>query len=54
MGFPDGLDFQKTETRGLRLVNMLVNQINGVITLDKTEGTSFKIEFEKVAYKERI
>jgi PAS domain S-box-containing protein len=54
IGFPDGLDFQNTETLGLRLVNILVNQINGVITLDKTEGTSFKIEFTKWAYKKRI
>ena len=54
VGFPEGLDFQNTETLGLRLVNILVSQINGVITLDKSEGTSFKIEFTKLAYKERI
>ena len=54
VGFPEGLDFQNTETLGLRLVNILVSQINGVITLDKCEGTSFKIEFTKLAYKERI
>ena len=54
IGFPDDVDFQNTETLGLRLVNILVNQINGVIKLDKTKGTSFKIEFEKLAYKKRI
>ena len=54
VGFPEGLDFQNTETLGLRLVNILVSQINGVITLDKHEGTSFKIEFTKLTYKERI
>lgn len=54
VGFPEGLDFQNTGTLGLRLVNILVNQINGVITLDKSEGTSFKIVFTKLAYKERI
>jgi len=54
IGLPGNLDFRNTETLGLRLVNILVNQINGVITLDKTEGTSFKIEFTKLAYKERI
>ncbi len=54
IGFPEGLDFQNTETLGLRLVNILVGQINGAITLDKSEGTSFKIEFIKLAYKERI
>ena len=52
--FLEGLDFQNTETLGLRLVNILVSQINGVITLDKHEGTSFKIEFAKLTYKERI
>ena len=54
IGFPEDLDFQNTETLGLRLVNILVNQINGVITLDKSEGASFKIEFKKLEYKERI
>jgi two-component sensor histidine kinase len=54
VGFPEGLDFQNTETLGLRLVNILVSQINGVITIDTKEGTSFKIEFAKLAYKERI
>ncbi|MGB9979767.1 sensor histidine kinase [Methanobacterium sp.] len=54
VGFPEGMDFQNTETLGLRLVNILVNQINGVITCDKIEGTSFRIEFTKLAYKERI
>jgi two-component sensor histidine kinase len=54
VGFPEGLDFQNTETLGLRLVNILVSQINGVITLNKHEGTSFKIEFTKLTYKERI
>ena len=54
VGFPEGLDFQNTETLGLRLVSILVNQIKGVITLDKREGTSFKIEFAKLAYNEGI
>lgn len=54
IGFPENLDFKDTETLGLRLVNILVNQINGVITLDKSGGTSFKIEFTKLPYKERI
>lgn len=54
IGFPEGLNFQNTETLGLRLVNILVSQINGVITLDESEGASFKIEFTKLVYKERI
>ena len=54
IGFPEDLDFQNTETLGLRLVNILVGQINGVITMYTCGGTSFKIEFEKLAYKERI
>ncbi len=54
VGFPEGMDFQNTDTLGLRLVNILVNQIDGVIALDRHGGTSFKIEFTKLAYKERI
>jgi two-component sensor histidine kinase len=46
-GLPRDLDFLKTESLGLQLVNMLVHQLEGAIELDRSGGTAFKITFEK-------
>jgi len=43
VGFPTGLDFRHTETLGLQLVSLLVDQLNGTIELDRREGTTFRI-----------
>lgn len=45
IGLPKDLNIQNSDTLGLRLVNILVEQIDGKISLDNTDGTSFKIEF---------
>jgi len=45
VGFPENLDFRKTESLGLRLVNTLVRQLNGNIELDRKTGTAFKLTF---------
>ncbi|MGB8227176.1 MAG: histidine kinase dimerization/phosphoacceptor domain -containing protein [Sedimentisphaerales bacterium] len=46
IGLPAELDFQKTETLGLQIVNTLVkNQLGGEIELDRSIGTKFKIKF---------
>ena len=44
-GFPADLDFQNTESLGLQLTNMLVEQLEGSIELDRTGGTTYKIIF---------
>jgi two-component sensor histidine kinase len=44
-GFPDELDFQRTETLGLQVVNDLVKQLEGEISLDRKKGTAFTIRF---------
>ncbi len=54
IGFPEEIDFENPETLGLQLVNNLINQIDGEITLDKSKGTSFKIRFKELEYKERL
>ena len=54
IGFPEDLDFRNTESLGLQLVNNLVEQIDGQITIDINQGTEFKIIFKKLEYKERI
>ncbi len=50
VGFPPGLDFRDTKTLGLRLVVMLVKQLNGNIELERAKkgraGTTFTIEFD--------
>lgn len=45
IGFPQNLNFRKTETLGMQLVNDLVHQLEGTIHLDRKGGTTFKINF---------
>ena len=48
VGIPEDVDFRKTESLGLRLVTILVeNQLNGKIDLDRSNGTEFKIKFKR-------
>ena len=54
IGFPEDIDFKNTESLGLQLVNSLVDQIDGEIKLDRSNGTMFKITFSELIYKERI
>jgi len=54
IGFPEELDFKNTETLGLQLVHSLVGQIDGEITLDRSQGTKFTIRFKELKYKKRI
>jgi PAS domain S-box-containing protein len=54
VGFPQDLDFRETESLGLQLVNILVQQLDGSIELDSDrQGTRFEIRFREPAYKER-
>jgi len=54
IGFPENLDFRKSETLGMQIVTMLVQQLDGTIELEREEGTTFKIVFEELKYKPRI
>jgi len=54
IGFPENLDFRKSETLGMQIVIMLVQQLDGTIELEREEGTTFKIVFEELKYKPRI
>jgi len=53
IGFPEDLDFENTESLGLKLVNTLVIQLNGDIKLDRSHGTQFKIVFKRSEYEKR-
>ena len=55
IGFPEELDFRNIESSlGLKLVNSLVNQLDGSIELDRSQGTEFTIKFKELKYKTRI
>ena len=45
VGIPEDFSFQTTKSLGLRLVNMLTQQLKGNVELDRTHGTTFKITF---------
>lgn len=51
IGLPESTDFKNSNTLGLLLVNSLVDQIDGSIELDRTNGTRFKLIFNKLGYK---
>jgi PAS domain S-box-containing protein len=46
IGLPDGIDFRNTDSLGLQLVVTLVEQLEGEIELDTSNGTKYIINFE--------
>ena len=55
VGLPENIDFNNIESSlGLRLVYMLVKQIEGSIKLEKEKGPVFKIMFKELTYKKRF
>jgi two-component sensor histidine kinase len=46
VGFPADLDFRRTESLGLQLVNTLVEQLDGTVELNRTGGTRFRVTLE--------
>ena len=54
VGFPDHLDFRETETLGMQLVNMLVDQLEGRIEIEQKTGTEFRVYFRELKYKPRL
>jgi two-component sensor histidine kinase len=48
VGFPDHADFRNTKSFGLQLVNTLVDQLDGEISLTTNPGTTFTIQFPKL------
>lgn len=47
VGLPPDFNFKESKTLGLKLVNELVDQLNGTIEHEKRQGNSFKIKFLK-------
>jgi hypothetical protein len=53
VGFPEGLDYQKAKSLGLKLVNNLAKQLSGNLELIRGNGSEFKVTFSELIYKER-
>jgi PAS domain S-box-containing protein len=51
VGFPEELDFRKTNTLGMQIVNTLVEQIGGRLELRRGPGTIFRLEFNELPLK---
>ncbi|UBF24482.1 PAS domain S-box protein [Kovacikia minuta CCNUW1] len=45
VGIPDRVNWETTESLGLRIVRNLITQLGGTLTLDRREGTCFHITF---------
>ena len=52
--FPKPLDFRHASTFGLQIVNLLVSQLEGTISLDREKGTAFTVAFRELEYKKRL
>lgn len=46
-GMPDSFDFETSNGFGLLVVKMLTRQLNGIIRLERNEGTRIYLEFER-------
>ena len=44
-GIPDNIKLENFESLGLKLVNILVDQLDGKIELERAHGTEFRIIF---------
>nr|WP_319374755.1 PAS domain S-box protein [uncultured Methanobacterium sp.] len=53
-GFPSNLDINNTNSLGLKLVNTLVNQLDGEMEMGQDNGTCFDIIIQEQMYKERV
>jgi len=54
IGIPLDFDLRNAQSLGLKLVNLLIEQIGGKLELDRSKGTKFKIRFRETKYKKRI
>jgi two-component sensor histidine kinase len=53
MGLPEGFDWRKAKSLGLRLVNILAcNQLRGTIGVETSGGTTFTITFTELQTKQ--
>lgn len=53
IGFPENFDWRRSHSLGLQLVFDLTKQLGGTIEIDPIQGTTVRIEFNELHYKER-
>ncbi|MFC1569370.1 histidine kinase dimerization/phosphoacceptor domain -containing protein [bacterium] len=46
IGMPEGIDIKKVNTLGLRLINTLVEQLEGTMEINRNKGTEYNIIFK--------
>jgi PAS domain S-box-containing protein len=47
VGIPEELDWKNTTSLGMRLVTSLIDQVDGTITLDRKDGTTFTVTVKR-------
>lgn len=53
VGLPKDFDWRASSSLGLRLVNDLTRQLDGTIEMKVDKGTTFRIAFKELQYKDR-
>ncbi|MBN2283823.1 MAG: PAS domain S-box protein [Deltaproteobacteria bacterium] len=54
IGMPEEIDHRNPDSFGLQLVNILTQQLDGTVELDRSAGTLFRVTFRELQYKQRI
>ncbi|MEO8514765.1 MAG: histidine kinase dimerization/phosphoacceptor domain -containing protein, partial [Ignavibacteria bacterium] len=53
-GFPQDVDYNNSNTLGVKLINTLINQVDGTLQLIKENGSTIIIDFPPSSYQNRI
>ena len=53
IGLPAGMELDRMESLGLRLISRLIDQLDGTFELRNSGGTQFKAVFREIKYKPR-
>ena len=54
IGFPQNLDFRKTNSMGFQVVCTLTDQLEGSIELSRQTGTAFHLKLNELSYSKRF
>ena len=54
VGFSEDIDPEKTDTFGMQLIKYLTKQLKATIELDKNNGTTYKLMFNELEYRDRV
>ncbi|NJL57661.1 sensor histidine kinase [bacterium] len=53
IGFPKDLDLRQVDSLGLELVRSLTKQIQGILEMERCNGTLFRLTFSELYYRQR-